>query len=36
LEIISTQASAEDVFFDSIIGHIEDILMGKNIPDHFS
>jgi hypothetical protein len=35
LDIVTTQASAQDVFFDSVIGHIEDILMGKNII-HFS
>jgi hypothetical protein len=31
LEILSARASADDVFFDSVIGHIEDIFMGKNI-----
>jgi hypothetical protein len=31
LEILSAQTSADDVFFDSVIGHIEDIFMGKNI-----
>jgi hypothetical protein len=31
LEVVSTQASADDDIFDAIIGHIEDIFMGKNI-----
>jgi hypothetical protein len=31
MEILSAQDSADDVFFDSVIGHIEDIFMGKNI-----
>jgi hypothetical protein len=35
LEIISTEANAQDVFFDSVVGHIEDIMMGKNITSFF-
>jgi hypothetical protein len=35
LDVVSTQASVQDIFFDSVIGHIEDILMGKNITVHF-
>lgn len=31
LEILSAHASADDVFFDSVIGHIEDIFVGENI-----
>jgi hypothetical protein len=31
LEILNAQASADDMFFDLVIGHIEDIFMGKNI-----
>ncbi|KDR10997.1 ADP-ribosylation factor-like protein 2-binding protein [Zootermopsis nevadensis] len=33
LEIVSTQASDQDIFFDSVIGHIEDILMEENFQE---
>ncbi|GFG33288.1 hypothetical protein Cfor_01792 [Coptotermes formosanus] len=33
LEILSTQASADDVFFDSVIGHIEDVFMEENFQE---
>jgi hypothetical protein len=36
LEVVSTQASDDDDIFDAIVGHIEDIFMGKNIHATFS
>ncbi|KAJ9584917.1 hypothetical protein L9F63_020723 [Diploptera punctata] len=33
LGIVTTESSAEDAFFDSVIGHIEDILMEEGFQD---
>jgi hypothetical protein len=35
LEVVTTQGSADDDIFDEIIGHIEDIFMGKNMHAKF-